>query len=392
MRYETESLAWVYENELRVEARGDDGASEIAEIEMEKFVDPWGRSSDWQTASIEEIDDTGEWYTTRFDFRDERYQSNVKPDTVIVTVTDIDGNQLVIEDDRKSGTTKLYAGFAAAGTAGAKTVRATRPVASLGLHGRVAVAVSVGAVAGGTFAHSLATSTTYSGEEVHDTYPMPVPPTPSEGTWETPEGLEITLPSGAVYEDPMGQGHDRGFGWEYIEETTDLTVGEIGHAVENAEKVVDDGEVRYIIGDGYSETDRVILSIIGGTIVTASASSAYNEDCGATVRFDESGNPEHALRDGKPIDEVTTLIEVIENPTRIVDAGSKRYYILKLGTNRVIMVSTRLYDQAYQALRTTLTGKGPDNAFRTVDEAMEEIERKHSDYKIVHDPENGIEC
>lgn len=57
------------------------------------------------------------------------------------------------------------------------------------------------------------------------------------------------------------------------------------------------------------------------------------------------------------------------------------------------MVSTQLIDSAYQVLKTTLTGDGPDNAYRTVDDAMNDVQDVHGDdYEIVHDPGQGIEC
>lgn len=162
------------------------------------------------------------------------------------------------------------------------------------------------------------TGKTYDDDTVVEETDLVVPTTTVEGEFTTPDGHELTLPRGEIYETYAG--YHRGFGWEDIAETTSLTQAAIGHAIENADDVIhEDGAVRYVIGDGISAIEKAILSIIGGTAVAASHSPAYNDDCGATIRIDQGENPAHSIRDGKPIDDVTTLIDVLENPTRIVD-------------------------------------------------------------------------
>lgn len=398
VEYRTNDWYGIVEDELIVEARPTGAASEIDEIEVEKHVNSYLRwGSEWQTASVEDEETIGSTTEKEFHFLDERRAAWGEPDEIVIEVTDDDGNNVTIEHDVTTGESAVSAGVGEGVAAGAAFGAATTPV-RITPQTAVVGAIAVGVVAAGSGVHEGASvavsSDPVEGEEIQETFDRPVPETPTEETWETPDGLEITLPSGAVYEDPTAGEIDRGFGWEYITETTSLTHSAIGNAIETpAEIVREEDDVRYVIGEGLSEQEKLIISIIGGTVAAASHTPAYNEDCGATVNIDQGDNPEHALRDGKPIDEVTTLVEVVENPTRVVDAGHKRYYILKLGTNRVVMISTQLIDSAYQVLKTTLTGDGPDNAYRTIDNAMSDIQDTHGDdYQIVHDPEQGIEC
>jgi hypothetical protein len=129
---------------------------------------------------------------------------------------------------------------------------------------------------------------------------------------------------------------------------------DISGVIEAPNAIEDDGRFQRVIGDNPNGPGEIIISIIGGTIVAASSPAVYNDDCGATINIDndvgEEGNPEHSLRDGKPIDEITTLIEVLENPTRIVDGNGKRYYLKRLRNNKVILVVTQLESRLYQEL------------------------------------------
>lgn len=75
-----------------------------------------------------------------------------------------------------------------------------------------------------------------------------------------------------------------------------------------------------------------------------------------------------------------------------VNGGSQRYYIKKLGPNKVLLVATKRISNAYQELMTTLTGDGKNNAFKTLDDAMKEIDNREDNYEVIHDPENGVGC
>ena len=65
---------------------------------------------------------------------------------------------------------------------------------------------------------SLVTSETIDGHQTSDAIEYPVPPTPPAGVWETPEGFEITLPSGATFGHEALGGHERSHGWEAIKD------------------------------------------------------------------------------------------------------------------------------------------------------------------------------
>ena len=39
----------------------------------------------------------------------------------------------------------------------------------------------------------------------------------------------------------------------------------------------------------------------------------------------DEGNPEHTIRDEKPINDINKIDEIIQNPDRILDFGNRRY-------------------------------------------------------------------
>jgi hypothetical protein len=72
-------------------------------------------------------------------------------------------------------------------------------------------------VAGAGDALVAGTTGSAGGEFSTREYIHPVPVTEPLGEWETPDGLEITLPSGAD-EHEIHAGHERRHGWEQIKE------------------------------------------------------------------------------------------------------------------------------------------------------------------------------
>lgn len=78
---------------------------------------------------------------------------------------------------------------------------------------------------------------------------------------------------------------------------------------------------------------------------------------------------EHALRDEKPVNDISTLKEALKNPSLIVEAGGQRYYILKISTDEVVMFVTTIAEAGYYILETQLTGKN-NKIFKTIDEAV----------------------
>lgn len=376
-----------------------DDKSKIKSVEGNPYYDPLWAGSKWDTdeATTYDLDESlgskEEWIYKHLGMVSENDDYSIDfdthwgaaPEKYYVNVTDEYDNQVsfLVEVDG-NGADIAKAGVAVGGTISLPVDGPTAPASAL-----------TGAlILAGSTTLLIASEQGYFGTtgEVEEV-PVDNIHESTERTWETPDGSEIALPTGEIH-GRIGN-YERGYGWEYIKEATSLTQTAIGNAVQNPDEVIyENGEIRYIIGPGI--TDDVILSILGGAVVAASHSPAYNDDCGSTINIDnnvgEEGNPDHAIRDGKPIDEVTTLIEVLENPTRIVDGGSKRYYIKQLEPNRVLLVVTERVSSAYQELMTTFTGTGPDNAYTTVENAMDDITDRENDYEIIHDPENGVEC
>uniref|UniRef100_A0A8A2VG66 VWA domain-containing protein n=1 Tax=Haloterrigena alkaliphila TaxID=2816475 RepID=A0A8A2VG66_9EURY len=378
-----------------------DDKSAIESVEGNPYYDPpWPADSTWDSSQAttydldDELGDIEKWvYKNLGMVRDDDDYSiefdthwGTSPEKYYVNVTDEYDNEVsfLVEVDA-NGAELAKAGVVAGGTVSMPVDGPTAPASAV-----VGILTLVGS---GTIL--IASEQGYFGSSSQvEEVPVDDIHQSTERTWETNDGTEIALPTGEIHEQSYYTDHVRGYGWEYIQETTSLTQTALGYAILTQDEVIyENGEIRYIIGGQIGSDEKVILSIIGGTVMAASHTPAYNDDCGATIDINQHDNPEHSLRDGKPIDEVSTLIEILENPTRIVDAGHKRYYILKLGTNRVVMLSTKLVSDAYQVLRTALTGNGPDNAFKTIDTAMDEIRDTHGDdYEIIHDPENGVEC
>ncbi|WEL22637.1 hypothetical protein HBNXHr_2597 [Halorhabdus sp. BNX81] len=137
-----------------------------------------------------------------------------------------------------------------------------------------------------------------------------VPATPTEGVWQTPNGLEVTLPAGALYASEISDGREytRGFGWEYIAQTTSLSQADVQHVIETG-TVVEYGHNKHVIGDTLSEKDKAILTIIGGVAVAAESYESVTDTCGRKVHIpDESANP-HPYKDGITKDDIIDALK-----------------------------------------------------------------------------------
>jgi hypothetical protein len=97
---------------------------------------------------------------------------------------------------------------------------------------------------------------------------------------------EVTLPVGFYL---VEQGVERGYGWEYIAETTSLTQNQIHDAINNPDRVIREDDVRYVI-DELANGKEVILKIIGGTLMAASADSFVNDPCDQSETLGRKSN------------------------------------------------------------------------------------------------------
>ncbi|WP_255191836.1 hypothetical protein [Natronobeatus ordinarius] len=232
----------------------------------------------WQNETKRVFEQEDEWEAAHFSLSREDVRRNAPTaDEVVLIVTDEDENTVVTSLDIETGELEVDGRTGAIVAAVAPT--ATPKHVILGGGTKVATpAITTTVAAGAPFVigvgtPALAAYGLYTMEaktlegEVIGTNTRPMPKTPPAGEWEPPEeGLEITLPSGAVYSE--GE-FDRGFGEAYIEETTGLTASELDQAFENVDEIIhDDGEGWYVISNEIGEQE-VILWIYDGTLVFA---------------------------------------------------------------------------------------------------------------------------
>ena len=92
------------------------------------------------------------------------------------------------------------------------------------------------------------------------------------------------------------------------------------------------------------------------------------------------GNPEHTLREEKPINDLDKLDEIIKNPDRILDYNERRYILKKFedGVALIVMGENKKYGaKTVYELITQLTDdnelfESEDDAFDEVDDEQEE--------------------
>ncbi|WP_169051744.1 VWA domain-containing protein [Halorhabdus amylolytica] len=399
VEYTTARSYLIYQDQFRVRASGTDGAEDIEDITVHKHINPLNPliGGQWQDATGTVISSSGEWYEVRFDYRDERRFTEARPDRLKIMVTDELGNDVTILHDRENGDGVVKAGLAA----GATVAVPSSTVGSFGgPPGWAAVAgVTVGAtVVGG--AMELSADSVH-GHHQSKKFEISVPSTKTVGSWETPTGLEVALTTGTVYATEVSHGREytRGFGWEYIDEITSLSQADIQHVIETG-TVVEYGSNKHVIGDPLSDKDKAILTIIGGVAVAAeeidraveveSEENTCNTD-GYTVETEndrgEEGNPEHTIRDEKPINDIDKIDNIIKNPSRILDYPNKRYFIKKFDDGFGVIVTGKhgKHDSLYELI-TQLNDGG--SLYDSMKDAIDDIRDEENGQK----PDENIDC
>lgn len=315
---------------------------------------------------------------------------NEPPEKYWVNVTDTQGNErMLLLDVKEGGGAKLAAAGVVAGTAVSypKPDPFPEEVVGLGI---------LGLSAGGAYLvneYLPATGETIRQRSSLTSVERVYQPAETAGEFDYP----IRLPSGVVdsaYDPRIGREVHRGHGWEYIETVLPgVTHEEIGEVLRAPNVITEDGSYAVVIGETDAR-EEVILTIIGGLLVSASEQAVYNEECGETINIDNNygteGNPEHTIREDKPMNSLAGLREALKKPTAVVDVAGKRYYIKRFGTNEYgIFVAHEIAKGVYYELVTQLTNKG--KSFRTLEDAKEFVDDE-GDAKVVHDPENGVNC
>ncbi|MFC4440255.1 MULTISPECIES: VWA domain-containing protein [Natrialbaceae] len=317
------SQGW-FERELVVEARHDNG---IESIDVEKYVNPLHRSAQWQDASLkDEYVDAG-WTVNEFQMRDERRLATTKPDELEITVAAENDYEVILEFDRETSELSVSTAYPVASRQVKKR--------SLGVIPVVGTAVATGLLAYdvGKYGYGALTANTVSGEQNAEDFVHHIPPTPNEDKWETPEGVEISLPSGAAFESDVHDGHERKHGWEQIPETPGIDQpDDVGEIVENNDPIDIDGPFDLIIGE--TNGHELIFWIYEGTLVFAQETFEKEE---VAEESSEEINEERTGEEQVTEEEIEDTIE--EEPDQVLDNDPyHRYEIYHLVAKGVQVV------------------------------------------------------
>lgn len=202
-------------------------------------------------------------------------------------------------------------------------------------------------------------------EETTQTYDAPQYVTP---VLESYNSGEILLTEGYT---EVAYGVTRGYGWEYISATTELTQSEVSTVVNNGQTIERRGPVDYIIGNIGDKT--VVLTVIGSTLMAADTADhnidGYETDpCGNIVWFRE-----HAVSDKKPINDLDELRQYFNNRIKRVfkTPNDRWYYIIKFGENKYFtLVAQPFSELGGYLLQTMLTDGG--GFYDSVEDAVED--------------------
>ncbi|MFC7046962.1 hypothetical protein ACFQH6_17535 [Halobacteriaceae archaeon GCM10025711] len=221
---------------------------------------------------------------------------------------------------------------------------------------------------------------------------------------ETALQTEVTLPTGAVstaaHDARIASDVQHGYGWRYIAATTSITQADIEHVLANPTGIYREGDVILVIGRSLTSKDKIILSIIGGTIMAAGNGYA-TDPCHGTV-IDSEDREDHYTRDPdntpkKPYDDRSSVEKVLEAADYIVIANNrgKRYYISKISQNTWTVIVVDMMKNANNMgprIRTLLTDKDRGKSFiRSFDDAMRYVRDNANSIDEVIDVNNGCE-
>jgi hypothetical protein len=158
-----------------------------------------------------------------------------------------------------------------------------------------------------------------------------------EETYSDTVAGQVTLPEGFVQE--RGD-FTKGYGWEYIQATSEISRSQIEEVLNNGRRVEGEGDVEYVIGN--SQGESVILSIIGGVLRVASTDGYTNDPCDQSELVDLEYEEDHYTRNPedtpeKPYDDRSTVKKLLDDgiDTALETVGGgKRYYIKEVGENQ----------------------------------------------------------
>lgn len=285
-------------DDLLVTAEPTGAADKIDAIQVNQYVrnpipyvqDGW-RNTTFTDDDLNALEDESGVYVTPA-FGDP--SGTVKPDQIEISVTDNDDNAAAVNHDLESSVAGITAGVSAGSAAATVPVVASAaPAGAAGSSTGVATVTatgSVGAIAAGGFVLSGATSyvlldqtTVADGTGSFDRQQVaqPVPVSTVEAPIETPDGIEIRLPSGNTYENAPQIGQPRKYGYEQIRDRTPIeSIEGVEQIIRTPNAVVDGGPYEGYIGDNPNGPGNIIIWVLGGYVVFAEQTFKEDEVAG----------------------------------------------------------------------------------------------------------------
>lgn len=189
----------------------------------------------------------------------------------------------------------------------------------------------------GTYALFAEMSGSASGDVRELAYIQPIPVTESVGTWETPKGTEITLPSGATYEHEQLD-RERSHGWEQIKRLPGVEQpSDIGQIIEENERQRGFGGYDIIVGDNPNAPGKTRLWLLDEFVLFAE--EIVENPRGVDREFLIPPNKEHAEnRDQEHFTSNEDIRRVVENANEVYTNGHGLYvWILYEGGSAMIV-------------------------------------------------------
>ena len=248
-----------------VRAKDEDG---IDSVTFRGYYDPYWGDAGWdQRTPVREFE-LEDW--NQYNFEITHGWLSERPEEFYLNVTDEEGHTVSYHAEKDSDYDGYEITSVSVVTHGTSQAL-SNPVSKTVLRGTGIAGVVLSAW-GMQFQEA---TTTYDGGAVTSDPQLVVPPTGTRGAWETPNGLEITLPSGAAYEHYSGS-HERRHGWEQVKELPGIYGPEdLAPIIEAPNAIENDGRFDLIIGDNPGGDGQIILRVLNGMIISATAIEKY---------------------------------------------------------------------------------------------------------------------
>jgi len=263
-------------------------------------------------------------------------------DNITIRVVDEDGSYIETTIETQSNDVSVTTGLRAATVGAVGNARNVQQSFSLGSGSSALRAAALRAslvVGGAVFLESVTQSY---GDEVEGgsverrLQPNPVPDIRAPSAW--PSGLEITLPSGTVYGDAPTIGDGRGYGRDFIIETTAIeTVDEIEQIIRAPNTIIERGPYDGYIGENPNGGGEVIIWVIDGYAVAAEQTierEREEEISDAVEDLNEEREQDNQL------DEEEVQNEVNDGPEQVNDGVRNRINIHRIAEGVRILIRT----------------------------------------------------